>query len=99
MLTRPQIAGKDNVKIADYETTGENKGKRAFPSESAPKVCAVVVDKNSEEGFVEITGGGFTDRVIKTGPKETGFEIAEIRSNQGCMIYGCSTVLYICPRT
>ena len=77
--------------------TGENTGKGAFKYERGPNVCAVVIDKNSGSGFVQITGGGFADQVIKTGPQETGFNMAEIQSEQTCMIYGRSTVLYIRP--
>lgn len=53
---------------------------------------------------MEITGGGFADQSVNTGPREIGpegsrFVLAEIRSNQRCIIYGRSTVLYIRPRT
>ena len=53
---------------------------------------------------MEIVGGGFGDQIVNTGPREIGpeenrFILAEIRSNQRCMIYGSSTVLYIRPRT
>ncbi len=64
-----------------------------------PDVCAVVVDKKSGGGFVQITGAGLPDQIIETGPGETGFAIADIASGQTCMIYGSSTVLYIRPRT
>ncbi len=72
--------------------------------ESAPNVCAVVVDKHSDVGFVQITGGDFADQRVNTDPQkivagESQFVLAEIRANQRCMIYGRSTVLYIRPRT
>lgn len=91
--------GKEDIQIDSEETTGENTGENAFKSEIAPDVCAVVVDKNSGRGFVEVAGGGFADQIEKTGPEETGYIVLNIRHNQGCMIYGCSTVLYIRPRS
>ncbi len=86
MLIAAQTAYKQNIEIDYNETTGENKGKGAFPSESAPNVCAVIVDKHSKEGFVQITRGGFADQRVNTGPREIGpkesrFVLAEIRAN------------------
>lgn len=94
-----ELARGRNVDIDADETTGEDSGDNAFRWEVGPDVCGVVVDKNSGIGFVQITGAGLPDQVIQTGPKETGFSLADIASSQTCMIYGCSTVLYVRPKT
>lgn len=83
------MSGKGNVQVALEETTGEND----FRYEKSPKVCGVVVDKGSERGFVQVTGGGKTTRV-DTGAGE-GFEFIDISEGQTCMLYGQPTVLYI----
>ena len=62
-------------------------------------VCALVIDRNSGRGFLKITDGGFADQVITTAPDKMGYAMLEIQLNQGFMIYGRSTILYIRPRT
>jgi len=92
-MAKKLIAEKDDVEIAADETTGEND----FKYEKSPKVCAVVVDKNSGRGFAQITGGGKPTEIIHTGRGESGFIKVDIMAGQSCMLYGQPTVLYICP--
>ena len=95
LLTWPEISGKDDVQLAPVETTGEND----FRYEQSPNVSAVVVDKGSERGFVQITGGGKSTERVDTGRGDKGFTLVEILTGQTCMLYGRPTVLYIQPRT
>ena len=97
MLSLTQTKGQ-SVDIYADETTGEDSGDNAFQWKAGTDVCGVVVDRNSGIGFVQITGSGLEDQVIQTGPKETGFTMAGIAPGQTCMIYGCSTVLYVRPK-
>ena len=68
----------------------------------APDVSKVAIDKRSDTGGVQITGGGYEDRLYETGPEtgneETRFVVVDIYLGQRCMIFGQSTVLYIRPR-
>ena len=83
------------MELAPDETTGEND----FKYEKAPKVCAVVVDKNSGFGHAQISGGGKKTVIVYTGRGEKDIVWADITSGQSCMLYGAPTVLYIHPRT
>lgn len=89
------IAGRDDVELALDETTGANDFKHQF----SPDVRGVVVDCNSEPGCVQISGVGNPTIRITTGPGESGFRFEAIPEGQSCMLYGCSTVWYIIPRS
>jgi len=86
------VAGGD-VEIWQEETTGDDD----FKYEKCPDVCAVVVDKGSGRGYVQISGAGKDTEIIHTGHGEPGFVKAEISAGQTCMLYGRPTVLYIRP--
>lgn len=96
-----QISEKTGVQLAAEETTGGNDFKHA----KYPNVCGVVVDKGSAQGWIQIQGGNKTTMKINTGPGENigpgeeRFAFEEISDGQSCMLYGCPTVLYICPQT
>lgn len=89
------VASKDEVEIDPNETTGEDD----FKYERSPNVCAVVVDKSSGRGFVQITGAGKPREIVHTGDGESGFAMIEILAGRSCMLYGRPTVLYIRPRS
>lgn len=82
-----------NIIIDEDETNGKDD----FKSERAPDVCAVVVDKGSGKGFVQITGGDKDTKIIYTGRGDTACERADISTGQTCMLYGTPTVLYARP--
>lgn len=84
-----------NVLVDLGETTGEDD----FKYEKWPDVCGVVVDKSSEIGFVQITGGGKPREHVNTGDGASGFIKIDIHPGQSCMLYGRPTVLYIRPRS
>lgn len=88
------ISGNDKVELAPDETTGQHD----FKYEQSPNVCGVVVDEGSGFGYAQITGGGKDTKIIYTGRGETGYQQADISEDQTCMLYGCPTVLYICPQ-
>ncbi|KAM5458512.1 hypothetical protein MaudCBS49596_000426 [Microsporum audouinii] len=88
------IAGDETVQISSDETTGEND----FKFEKWPNVCAVVIDKGSGFGFVQVSGGGGTVRMVHTGRGEPGYVKLDIADGQSCMLYGQPTVLYIHTR-
>jgi len=93
------IQGYEEQYVVDkHVTTGAVSGDGAFISETAPGVHKVVIDKGSEGGYVEITGGGLEPYFVRTSPELTGVEIVQLQNDQRCMINGCSTVLYIRPR-
>ena len=89
------MANEQTVEVDTNETTGEND----FKYEKFPNVCAVVVDKRSGSGFVQITGGNRDTEIVHTGPGESGFVKIDILDGQSCMLYGTPTVLYIRPRS
>lgn len=94
-----QILGyEEEYKVDDHVTTGADTGEGAFVSETAPNVSKVAIDRGSERGYVEITGGGLDPYFVRTSPERTGIEVIELKDGQRCMINGCSTVLYIRPR-
>jgi len=88
------ISGKTGIRLATEETTGEND----FKLEKHPSVCGVVVDKGSERGYVQVSGGNENTTRVDTGQGE-GFILVEILAGQTCMLYGSPTVLYICSQT
>jgi hypothetical protein len=91
-----QIKGYEELFVVDeHVTTGADSGEMAFISETAPNVHKVVVDKGSERGYVDITGGEVEAYFVRTSPDRTGVEIVELQNDQICTIHGCSTVLYI----
>jgi hypothetical protein len=89
-----KIAGRNDVKLDDDETTGKNN----FLYQVGPDVTGAVIDKRSETGRVAVTG--HKTQVIKTGPQQTGQRFVEIEIADGdtCMIYGFSSLIYIKPR-
>lgn len=89
------MSGNDKVRIAPEETTGEND----FKNEQWPNVCAVVVDRGSGGGFVQIVGGGQDAHIIETGSGDPRYALANISPGQSCMLYGNPTVLFIYPRS
>lgn len=94
VLTRLEISGRIGVQLAAEETTGQND----FKYETHPNVCGVVVDKGSERGFVQVSGGDRETTRVNTGRGEEGFSFLEISEGQSCMLYGQPTVLF-CSRT
>ncbi|KIV94120.1 hypothetical protein PV10_05269 [Exophiala mesophila] len=89
------VRDRADVVVDPDETTGEDN----FIYEKWPDVCGVVVDKGSENGFVQITGGGKPAQRINTGDGASGFAKIDIHNGQSCMLYGRPTVLYIRPRS
>lgn len=89
---------EEQYKVDRHVTTGADTGEGAFISETAPDVDKVVIDKGSERGYVEITGGGLAPYFVRTSPDLTGVEVVKLQNGQRCMINGCSTVVYIRPR-
>jgi hypothetical protein len=94
ILTRLKILGKLGVQLATEETSGQND----FKYEKHPSVCGVVVDKGSERGFVQVSGGNKETTKVETGRGEAGFTFVEISDGQTCMLYGQPTVLF-CSQT
>jgi hypothetical protein len=94
-----QIRGYEaQYKVDQHVTTGTDSGEGAFVSETAPDVERVVIDKGSDRGYVEITGGGLDPYWVRTSPERAGIEVVELKADQTCMIHGRSTVVYIRPR-
>jgi hypothetical protein len=81
------------VYLASDETTGEND----FRFERAPNVCAVVIERGTGSGWVQIIGGGKTE-IVRTNCEDKEFVIVDIAAGQSCMLYGTPTVLYIYPK-
>jgi len=93
-----QILGYEKqYEVDPHVTIGADAGKGAFPSEVAPNVYKVVIDKGSGSGYVEIAGGGLNPYFVRTSPEGTGIEVIELKDGQMCMIHGRSMVLYIRP--
>lgn len=79
-----QLAGDEGLIIDAEETTGEDD----FTFEKGSNVCAVVVDKGSERGFVQIIGARKPPEVVQTGKGGLGFEKRDVLDGQSCMLYG-----------
>lgn len=80
------------------ETTGQL---HQFPYETAPNACGVVVDKSSDHGFVQVSGGDKATTRVPTGAKnrdEERYVYVDILNGQTCMLYGQPTVLYVRPQ-
>ena len=92
-MTQLKVSGKIGVQLATEETTGQND----FKYEKHPSVCGVVVDKGSERGFVQVSGGNKETTRVDTGRGDTGFTFVEISEGQTCMLYGQPTVLFCYP--
>ncbi|KAF7868685.1 hypothetical protein EAF04_005215 [Stromatinia cepivora] len=65
----------------NYVTGGDKSG----------DICGVVIDKKSDEGYVQL----FHGTLIATGPSEDGYEYISIPNGRGFVVYGSSAVLYI----
>ncbi|KAF2845020.1 hypothetical protein T440DRAFT_511851 [Plenodomus tracheiphilus IPT5] len=83
------VSGKEGIKLADEETTGQND----FKYRKYPSVCGVVVDKGSDRGFVQVSGGNEETKRVDTGRGDTGFTFVEISEGQTCMLYGEPTAI------
>ncbi|KAK5936439.1 hypothetical protein PMZ80_011320, partial [Knufia obscura] len=84
-----------NAQLADDETTGKDD----FKFKESPEVCAVIVDKDSERGFAQISGGSNPTEIIQTGLGDTGQVMVKILADQSCMLYGRPTVLFVYPHS
>jgi len=84
-----------DAQLADDETTGNDD----FKFKKSPEVCAVIVDKDSERGFAQISGGSKSTEMIQTGLGDTGQVMVNIFANQSCMLYGRPTVLFVYPQS
>jgi hypothetical protein len=84
--------------LASDETTNEN---GTFKYRKNPDVCGVVIDKGSDGGFVQISGGNKATTRVDTGQNDVKdgerFVYVDILSEQTCMLYGEPTVLYVSP--
>ncbi|CAI6091380.1 hypothetical protein V2G26_019101 [Clonostachys chloroleuca] len=89
------IAGRDDVQLAPDQTTGEDD----FKYKRSPDVGGVVIDRSSDSGYVQISGGTKAAVKITTGLGERGYHCEIIAEGQSCMLYGRPTVWYIVPRS
>lgn len=84
--------------LASDETTNELD---TFKYRKNPDVCGVVIDKGSDAGFVQVSGGDKATTRVDTGQKDDKvgerFVYVDILSEQTCMLYGEPTVLYVSP--
>jgi hypothetical protein len=92
VLTQRQIMNMPKLRLADEEVTGLYKFK------DYPEVRGVVVDKGSDCGYIQVSGGRAATTMIQTGPGDTNVEFVEILADQGCMLYGGATVLFCYPQ-
>jgi len=90
------IKHRDDVQLDEDETTGNNSARWKLGID----VAGAVIDKKSEPGLVSITAPNKTSRTIKTGPGADGaqFEEVVIESDETCMIYGRSSLIYLTRR-
>jgi len=88
------LAGQDNLKIDDYETTGDNIVYITGGSKPGD-VCKVMIDRKSGSHTGRVTIGGRP--AIYTGPELSGadYQLEDIGDEEICMIWGSCTVLYI----
>ena len=73
-LTHVQVTSNDEVEIDRDETTEEDD----FKYERSSNVFAVVVDKSSGRGFVQISGAVKPREIVHTGDGESGFTKVDI---------------------
>jgi len=93
-----KISGKTDVILDEDEITGRPD---YFEYERHPDACGVVIDKGSDHGFVQVSGGDKATTKVSTGQKDLGQEryvYVDILNEQTCMLYGRPTVLYIRPQ-
>jgi len=86
--------GLPNVQLAEDETTGEDD----FKFKTSPEVCAVIIDKDSERGFAQVSGGDSPTEIVQTGVGERGEVMVKILTDQSCMLYGRPTALFVYPQ-
>jgi hypothetical protein len=92
-----KISGRKSVILDVDEITGQSD----FKYERHPDACGVVIDKGSEHGFVQVSGGDKATTKVLTGQNDLDQEryvYVDILNGQTCMLYGRPTVLYIRPQ-
>jgi len=80
--------------------TDETSGNNAFPYRRYPDVVGVVIDEDSDRGFVQITGrDNASTKRFHTGKqgKKKGYRLLYLSEGETCMLYGNPTVLFILP--
>ncbi|RMZ71999.1 hypothetical protein GMOD_00006986 [Pyrenophora seminiperda CCB06] len=85
------IMNMPTLRLANEETT------ELFKFKDYPEVRGVVVDKGSDRGYIQVSGGRAATTMVETSKDKTGVEFVEILKNQGCMLYGGATVLFCYP--
>lgn len=86
-----KIAEKPEMQLEDDEVTANND----FQYRRSEDACGVVIDCNSDEGRVQISGKRKQLAQVETGLEHHGYEFRQIQTGQSCMLYGRPTVLFL----
>lgn len=76
------MAEKPDMQLEEDEVTANN----GFQYRLSEGICGVVVDCNSDQGRVQMSGKKLPLVQVETGPRHGGYVFRQIPNGQSCML-------------